>query len=229
MSDLEFIPDPHGSKNDLRLVLFGDRLKTYRLQRKMSLRDASEAIGVDKNTIMKIESGSPVRDEIRKKICNFYRLVSYDPLSRPLAATLGKNYAVHNPKKAVWYMIKANESKLVATTNEAIQNESERLRLGRAGLVKRFYKSMQTRMVGNSMGSSIVELYSRTESEHPSQGYFYVYCIRGALKITVDDESFIVDEGSCATHRIDVPNFMEPATPVGLHGFPTIILMVDFV
>ena len=43
-----------------------------RLNRGLSLRAAADEIGVDRRTLEKLEKGHPIREEIAKRIADFY-------------------------------------------------------------------------------------------------------------------------------------------------------------
>lgn len=194
----------------------------------MSIRDASTAIGIDKNTLMKMERGVDVRQSVREKVFHFYGMTPIDPLARPLAVEYGAHYALHTPATSLWYMVRPNIEHLTAETTPEIQDAKERLRLGRSGLVSRFYRSFQLRMPDGVLSAGLVELYHRTEI-HQWPAEVMIYCLRGSVRITVGPESFVITEGSAGVWDNAIPNYYEPATPVGVNGFPAEFLLIDAV
>ncbi len=213
---------------DLRLVIFGLRVKTLRERRGLSIRDASAEIGIDKNTLMKMERGEDVRQSIREKVFNFYGMTPINPLARPLAVEYGKHYALHTPATSLWYMVKPNIEGQTAETSPAIQDPKERLRLGRSGLVSRFYRSFQLRMPEGVLSAGLVELYHRTEI-HQWPAEVMIYALRGSVRVQVGDESFVISEGSAGVWDNSIANYYEPATPIGVNGFPAEFLLIDAV
>ncbi len=213
---------------DVRLVIFGLRIRTLRERRGLSLRDASTAIGIDKNTLLKMEKGEDVRQSVREKVFSYFGMTPINPLNRPLAVEYGKNYALHTPATSLWYMVKPNIESQTAETTPEIQDPKERLRLGRSGLVSRFYRSFQLRMPEGMLSAGLVELYRRTEVNQ-TPGEVMIYTLRGSVRVIVGDESFVITEGSAGVWNDSVPNYFEPATPVGVNGFPAEFLLIDAV
>ncbi len=227
MTDIDLVTYADQTGRDLRLVIFGCRIKTLRERKKLSIREASAEMGVDKNTLMKMERGDSVRNDSREKVCRFYGMIPFDPVKREIAVEYGKHYTLHLPQKSVWYMVRPNYEMFTAETNDAIQDPRERLRLGRIGLVARFYCSMQLRMPRGRLAASQVELYQPTEIEEFGVGEAMLYVTRGAAKVTVGDESFVVQEGNAAVWDNTVSNCIEPAEPVGVMGYPPTMLFID--
>lgn len=183
---------------DIRNVLFGDRIRELRLARHLSIREAARDIGIDKSTLLKLEHGGAVGTKVRSKVCTFFGVVAYDPTERPLAAHHGKHYAVHLPDQARWQMISARLDPHSAIITESLQEDYERMRLGKYGLALSFFKSFQIRMVGTGVSASLNEIFAPLEEPHPAGDYCLILGIRGSLTVSTGDESFVVGEGGAA-------------------------------
>lgn len=110
---------------------------------------------------------------------------------------------------------------------DSIQDEAERLRLGRNGLASAFFRLTSGVFRTGSTVSSIVELYARAPGTLEEGTYAYFYALRGDTRVR-NGESFIeLREGDVLTVEHEAPSFLEPLHPLEPGGLPPLVIFVD--
>jgi|GEM_PF-4063018 len=61
------------------LIAFGQRLKGIRRNAKLSIREVAARAKVDKNTVLALEQGRPVRERSRQRISTVYGVLPVLP------------------------------------------------------------------------------------------------------------------------------------------------------
>ncbi|MGF7429617.1 helix-turn-helix transcriptional regulator [Thermoanaerobacterium thermosaccharolyticum] len=96
---------------------FNEILKSLRLEKKLNQKDVAEALGIDRTTYTKYETGKSEPDfEITSKIANYFD-VSIDYL-------LGKS-DIRNPEKIVQDKLTEKDKKDIAKDLEKMMNDLE--------------------------------------------------------------------------------------------------------
>jgi len=206
---------------------FGASMRRNRALLGYTVRDLAERAGISKNTVVRVEAGLPVQSATRTKLCRALGMVPTDPKTKKPPASEGRFYRVQTQEEAVWYATTINEEgQADAYTNDRIGDPGERNRLGWYGLVNHFGHPLRCRRTGSRHIPFLVELYRATDVTKDVCGERFVYCLRGAIRVTVGDESFVVREGEAATYDATEPNALEPLTPVEIGQPAPLVLQI---
>lgn len=110
---------------------------------------------------------------------------------------------------------------------ESIQDEAERLRLGRHGLASAFFRLTSGVFRAGSTVSSVVELYRPLPGEIEAGTFAYFYVLRGEVRVQNAGTAFDLREGDALTIEFEAPSSLEPLQPVGPHDLPPLVIFVD--
>lgn len=194
----------------------------------MSLREAAARAGVSKNTILRLESGLPVRYESRRKLCAAYGIFCFDP-DHESGRVGGEGYALHPRASLKWHRAKLpgpGSDSVVASADE-YADPGERARQGRYGLANQFFAYFDCAFEHGHMRAGIFEVFGPSGTSSQNSGEAFVYAIRGSLLFTVGDESFLLAEGSAAIFDRTRPHHHEPAPDTRREDLPAVLLYVQ--
>lgn len=203
-------------------------MRAVRERAGLSLREAAARAGVDKNTIMRVEAGLPVRETSRVRLCAGYGVFAIHP--RDLSARLkGPGYAVHLPDGASWHRARLPDphEPSQVSTSEAMRAPEERLRQGRLGLATQFFSFLGCDRADGGIRSAVLEVYGPSGHSRQQSGEAFVYVLSGELRFEVDEESFVLKEGMAATFDRTLPHMHEPAPGFPLDKLPARMLYVQ--
>lgn len=110
---------------------------------------------------------------------------------------------------------------------EAIQDESERMRMGHAGLAAGFVRVATGHLLAGSIVASFLEVYGRMEAEIPAGRLVYFHTVRGAIRFGIGDEVYEVGTGDVLLAEIASPCWIEPKTPLRIGEAAPRIAFVD--
>ncbi len=110
---------------------------------------------------------------------------------------------------------------------EAIQDEGERLRLGRNGLASAFFRLTSAVFRTGSTVSSVIELYGALPGSLEEGTYAHFYALRGDVRVHNAGETAELTEGDALTIEYESSSSLEAARPVGLGELPPLVLFVD--
>jgi len=189
----------------------------------MTQRELGRLSGVHHDTIMRIEQGDQPFSSTLAKIGKVFRV---DPMVMVRRVhkehfavcdlDMGKVVIAPNPK---------NTRVLPDYSQEALQDDAERQRIGHLKLVSRFERCLGTYLLDSTMTPTLLELYE----EGPIGKHFgeeLVYAVRGNARIRLGDESFVVTEGGSASFWPEIEHSYAPADPVGPKDLPPLLLCV---
>jgi transcriptional regulator with XRE-family HTH domain len=202
-------------------ISIGKMVKSFRRQRKLSHRTLAQRAGVSKGTVQRLESGKPVRSitlnalEKALNITPGVLSVSGPPCQGP--------FHVPCPKKD-FIVLKPNpqcKRKLPKYSQDVLMDPSERARIGMLGFASAFHWETEMGLLGSSMKGAVLEIYSETEANQ-HDGEELVFAVKGSVKVTVNGQSFVVNEHRFAVFWSGEPHVYAPAT----EALPVLIFSV---
>lgn len=208
--------------------VFARNVRAFRALRGWSIRDLSARAGVSTKTIVKIERGEGCTIRTEQKIALGF------------AAYVGRlwdaNLLSDEPQRIIrkdqgrWFFIEIEDAenyhRRLAKTGDGpeerlrsdpdeIQDETERHRLGRAGLARGFVKSMGGGLASGYFQYSVGELFGYDYTPPDPLNYTYLCIIvRGTIRFGIRDEVHVLGAGDSVVFRGDAAYWMEPAQPL---------------
>jgi transcriptional regulator with XRE-family HTH domain len=151
-------------------AILGARIQRIRLRQGLSVRDLAERAGVNKNTVLRLERGTTP---------------SYATLNRVCAA-LGVHIAQLTQPSP-------DESETIALHGRADEGCAPLAADARVLL-----SALRCKLPGGRLNAVLLELSGQSEPvTHP--GEEFVFCLRGAVQLTVGGREYPLGEGDAAT------------------------------
>jgi transcriptional regulator with XRE-family HTH domain len=110
---------------------------------------------------------------------------------------------------------------------ESIQDEAERLRLGRNGLSTAFFRLTSGVFAAGSTVSSVLELFGTLPGSLEEGTFGYFYCLRGGVRVGSGAEVVEMVEHDALNIEYESPSYLEPSKPVGPNDLPPLLIFVD--
>ncbi len=204
----------------------GPRIRTLREARKLSIRGLSERAGVSKTTLLRLEQGLPIAEKIFHRICDCLQtlplnlLVSDEPTVTP--------YRLQRGGEAPWRIAFRREKAPAHFKDfEVMEGDAERNRVGNLGFVTGFFQAQDCTLSGGRLQSAVVELYGLQEKAgYRHSGEEFVYCLQGRLRLTISEETLILEPGDSVCFWSGHRHRYESDLPVSAGTPPTLMLMV---
>lgn len=178
-------------------ITFGSRLRQIRVRAGISIREAAVKANVDKNTILRLETGKPVRKKTMQRICDSYGVLSATDLHATTGAESGVGFASARAGSGTWFRMKLvadHEPSLVSTSGE-IQQPEERHRLGALGFASQFLKKVPCQLADGQLKAAILEVYGKSGYAAQASGEAFVYCFQGTVRFIIGEEQCILEQG----------------------------------
>ena len=206
------------------LALFGENIRAERRLRRWSIRKLAHEARVCPDTVFRIEHGLPSTFKRRERLCGALE-ASYRRLMMS-AVDSGPGYAIHREEGARWTIHYADRPyRPPADEEDRIQDEKERVRLGRLGFVRHFVHMLNCRLPRGRLLAGVLELYGKGTKENYAGGEVLVYVLSGSARVVFGEESFIIRAGESATIECGREDFcFEPADEAS--GEPATVLYV---
>lgn len=213
---------------DKALTTYGEMMKGLRHRAGLTIREAAEMAGINKNTVLRIEAGQEARRSSRHKLCAAYGIFSLEPDSMP-DVILGEHFATTVPDGLRWHRAKLvdPESPSEVSYSQEMQNQAERLRQGRLRFADQFFTRLDCERSGARMKSGLFEVFGPSGFAVQRSGEAFVFMMKGAMRFVVGDEEFILGEGMAATFDRRIRHMHEPAPTVPSNELPVIMLCVQ--
>jgi transcriptional regulator with XRE-family HTH domain len=207
-------------------ALAGPRVRQLREARKLSIRDLAARVQVSKNTLLRLEQGEPIAEPLFVRICNALQTVPPNLLQSEADWQLP--YRAHRAADASWLIaFRREKAPSVLQDFAPVMGEAERMRLGSLSFVTGFLQSMDCKIRDGKLQAAVLELYGDQErAGFRHSGEEFVYCLQGRLKLTINSETIILEQGDSATFRSGYRHRYESDLPVGPGVEPTRMLMV---
>jgi len=210
-------------------AVFGRNVRAFRTLRGWGIRELSERANVSTKTIVKIEQGLGCTTRTEQKIAAGFTMY----LGRLWDASLltGQRQRVIHKSQGRWFFGEITDAeryhqRLVKSQPDLsevrfrsdpdeIQDETERHRLGYAGLSKVFAKAMGGGMAAGYYQYNQCEIFSHDVTPGDGFNYSYIcFCIRGSLRIGMRGEVFELNEGDTIVFEGGDDYWIEPLEPL---------------
>ncbi len=180
--------------------------------RNLTIRELSSLAKVNKETIRRVESGTPCSNRTREKL----RKVLDTSLQRLCLLSNHKDprIAIHRVNDTTWTIsrdlrpsVRKVDPEILPFTpieSNGIQDDQSRSRLGRRGFATRFLKLLNCDRSGGHIFAGLMEIFNGGDAKTHS-GEEFIYCIRGAIRIHLNGVEYILTEGSAATFDARLP------------------------
>jgi len=187
--NVDFFEDLTGdivSRDDEGVEALGQKIKTLRENKGMSLDEMSKMTGFDVETLSKIE-----KNEIQPQLGTVIKL------SKALDSALGRLVSGHGDK--LYSITRKNERKSVprATTSKT------------GGQKLYTYKSLAPEVKGRHMEALLVQLEEYPDQEvSVHEGEEFIFVIDGVVLLKIGEESFELDPGDSAYYLSTTPHLL---------------------
>ncbi len=204
---------------------FGHSLRLLRQRQELSIRDLATKAGVDKSTVSRVEQGKPSRFSVREKLCR--ALGTWPDWLEATASEVGPCYSIHRRSAEEWVLVGGEKRFGRHRAKEpSFADGKERSRLGSLGFAQRFYARLFCNPPDRSLSAGVMELFHEDNPPSAHEGTEFVYCQRGAIKVSFPDCFFVLAEGEAATFDARVPHTYSPAEPLQNPKEPPLLLYV---
>jgi hypothetical protein len=111
---------------------------------------------------------------------------------------------------------------------DAIQDETERYRIGRIGLADAFSKTLGRRLSKHNIASQIIERFKLNEVPALPDAVSHIQCLKGSLLITLQGEEFDLEERDVFIVERDLQYGIQPALRLSMKELPVVYSQVTF-
>lgn len=209
-------------------VEFGRRIRLVRQRAGLSLRDAAQLTGISKNTILKLERGTPIRDALRSQLCARYGILDLKPGDAPFSH-VGTGWAMHLATGEQWQRIRPDkeESPRRVSTSTRFQDPAERRNQGNHRFANQFICRLGVDRPNGLLRAAILEVFNESGWAKQLTGEAFIYVLEGALRVHIGTESTSVPQGSAIAFDRTIPHRHEPCPSLQPRQLPVRILYVQ--
>lgn len=185
-------------KPTLNLDLIAGNIRGWRMIRGFSQAELAKRAGVGITTIYKAELGKPVRLNSLKKIVEvgLQGLLEEAATTRKFANTKQADelFVKHNQARTTWFVYGDQRRRVPEENLELIQDQNERIRLGRLGLAYLFGCGLDF-LMPDGPGMLFYEVHGPTDPVTQNYRDAIYYAMRGSVQICFGEESVCLQEG----------------------------------
>ncbi len=170
----------------------------------MSVQALADRAGVARYTLIRLEEGKPCRRETLVKIRRALMLFT-DQMTRPFEEG---PFAVHRARDTRWSVgvSKSEYQRRLADDDPYhVDDPGERARLGELGFQPFFTAILGSEIAGGVGHPALMEFY-RASWVDRHFGEEFVYCLKGAITITVDGVPCALEEGDSMSFDATLPH-----------------------
>ncbi len=168
-------------QDEAQKVNVGQQIKSIRKARSISLKKLSQMSGLNINTLSLVENG-----KISPSVNTLYQIAN--SLGVPIVAL---------------FQSEENLSRIVFTKSSSTTKEEFSESLLENLSQKYFNLSIQSFRITLKPGESVCN----SPAEHP--GHEYIYCLRGKIKYTIENQVFILEQGDSLIFESTRPHCWE--------------------
>lgn len=193
------------------LVAYGRHMADLRRRAGLSIRSVAKTAGVDKNTILRLEAGLPVRNASRERICQVYGILNILPTQLP-DNEIGQHYAKTRADGMTWHraQVKSEDQPSAITSSPKFALPTERLRQGKLQLAQQFFSRLDCNLPQGKLRAGLFEVFGTSGRSAQPSGEALIYVLKGALRFEIGNEQFIIHAGEAATFDRTIPHLHEP-------------------
>lgn len=213
------------ASSEAAYLMYGRRMKAIRERADLTVREAARKAGVNKNTILRLEAGCPIRESTRARICAAYGVFNLNPedlADREATAA----FAVHRPERSRWHRarLKHPDAPSEVSSDAEMQQATERRRQGMLALANQFFTRLDCDRPEGKIKAALLEVYGPSGYSRQPSGEAFVFALKGSLRFTVAGETFVLDEGCAATFDRTLWHMHEPAPSMNRQDLPVLLL-----
>jgi len=203
----------------------GRNIRQARIIRGHSQEEFAAMAKLSITTLFHIEKGRPIsRTSLIKVSAALQESLDSLKLRNRVALADEADCRIFRRSQGLWTVELETRAKVPEDDLRRIQDPSERLRLGRLGLVIGFFCTTNF-IMPDGPGVVFIELYRRLQDQFNAIIYrdCLLTCTRGRARVGIGDTVVEMDEGDVVGYHSKDLTWMEPAEPVGQDGLPTIL------
>jgi len=205
-------PDEKPSQPDWALI--ARNVRGARKLQGLSQTELARRSGVDLASVYRVEKGDAIRAGTLKKIALGLQVIVEDFLIDSFRPPQPGTLPVHREPDARWYAAIDRRHRPPPDNDDRIQDENERRRLGRLGLVP-WFMCPPLIIPPNGPGVVLLEIYGgnmeRFNAEFYEDGALYV--LRGGAIVSVGDKSVELSEGDWVAFKTEDLTMIEALPP----------------
>lgn len=207
---------------------YGRRMRRVRERAGLTLRQAALRVGVNKNTLLRLERGERLRKQTLVKICVGYGILYLDPEATSKREE-GAHYALHRPEGERWLRTRVTEldGPSRVTRPRGIDAADQRRAMGRYGFADQFLMIFGCDRTDGQLRAALFEVYGQSGRSRQASGEAFVYAFKGDIQFHIGAESFVLRQGLAATFDRTVEHWHHPAESMGPEDLPAIFLYVQ--
>lgn len=207
---------------------YGQRMRRVRERAGLTLREAALRVGVNKNTLLRLERGERLRKQTLVKICAGYGVLFLDPEAIPNREE-GVHYALHLPEGEQWLRTRVNDldGPSRVTRPRGIELADQRRAMGRHGFADQFLMILGCDRTHGQLRAALFEVFGQSGRSRQASGEALVYAVKGDVQFHIGTESFVLRQGSAATFDRTVEHWHHPAESMAEEDLPAVFLYVQ--
>ena len=198
---------------DFDAEVFGENLRHLRRRRGLTTRQLAELAGVARATLLRVEHGLETRLSVRNRLCAALQTRMAQLCIRADA----QDYALHRDAESKWSLVRGEKAAPRNFSDEDLKANSERTRIAKLGWASRFTSLFESVLHNCEMQPGLMELYSKQESFTTHPGEEFVYCLEGAMELTIGDKTIRLESGDSIMFDANIPHkygpIRQPADP----------------
>lgn len=203
----------------------GRNVRQARIIRGHSQEEFATMSGLSITTLYHIEQGRSISRSSLLKVCAALQ-ESLDSIKvrNRIVLTEEDEVRIFRRAQGIWTVELETRAKVPEDDLRRIQDPAERLRLGRLGLVIAFFCTTNF-IMPDGPGVAFIELYRHFEDQFNAIIYrdCLLTCTQGRARVGIGDTIVELGEGDVVGYHSKDLSWMEPATPTGQDGHPTIL------
>lgn len=202
----------------------GRRLALLRERKGLSIREVATRADVDKNTVLRIERGLPVRYRSLNQICAALETSVGRQLLEIAEPDEGFRVSRANDRK--WVRARArSKSGSNSLESNSFDDREARWKIGWSGLEPIFNGLIDCELYGGNIVASVVEVFGSIPRQKHA-GEEFLFCLRGPVLVWVGRESLRLETGDAVCLWASASHSFGPAAPVGPKNAPALLLSV---
>jgi transcriptional regulator with XRE-family HTH domain len=215
------------SRENWRII--GSNVRFYREAQGLTQSDLARLANVARRSLYALEHGHPSRAQTFERICAALGMDSQEMANSrhlPQVVDGGQPFYVHRQSEEHWYADVPLDNSRIDYQN-AIQDPSERNRLGRLGLVPSFSHALSF-VMPRGPGVIFYEVHLRQAVDIPAHLYhdWMVLCLRGAVIAALGGVETVLEEGDAMGAANWTGFTVEPATRIQASDLPPLLLAI---
>lgn len=215
------------SEKDLQFI--GHRLRQVRHAAEMTVRDVAAKVGIDKDTVVRIEAGKPVRESTLLKVLEAFGILNLASEFTSGGSIEGKGFAVHLPQDDSWYRVRfeGEETPSPAVGEPGYQKAAERRSLAEHKFADQFLRRLRSEIPHSPMKAAVLEVYGPGGWASQLSGTALIYVISGMLRFFHGDDVIEIPTGGSVQFDRTIPHRHEATVSMPSPELPVVILYVQ--